>query len=209
MHADDFGPAPRDAPDAYPGRRCSESFLLWGTQVLPMGPEDMDRLLLSMELPPLSRRTWVLAYGSNACPAQLVHKGFSALPVLRATVRGVAAVYAGFVSKWGYIPAGIAGMDVEEEAWLTLLDAEQMAVMDSTEDRGILYHLAEIRSCTLQLEDGTRVVPVLAYVPETLYIREGRPIRMDEVPQSDIRSMTDLEVARTSEYLDYRIVDEP
>ena len=61
-------------PGAYPGIRPKFSFFLSSEGIIRLKPSKVDRFLAERNLPPLNSRYAILAYGSNACPGQLVAK---------------------------------------------------------------------------------------------------------------------------------------
>ncbi len=121
------GPAPWADPARYPGDRLAEDFLLTGDVVRPLPADGSWRV----------RRVPVVAFGSNAAPAQLLAK-FGAraggIPVTRARLHGFALAHSPHVSAPGYIPWVLvdrAGTAVDC-AVLWLDDAER-ARLDVTE----------------------------------------------------------------------------
>jgi len=120
--------APRDHPLAYPGVWPEESGLLDGDRLLPLEP-------------PFSfpGRTPVLAVGSNACPGQLRHKMVEfgidgTIPMVRASVTGIAVGVSAHVSLMGYVSASaFRAPGTVGELFLTWLDAAQLAVVDASE----------------------------------------------------------------------------
>ena len=88
--------------------------------------------------PPLNERTPVLAYGSNAAPSQLARKyrrmSNSVIPVLRADVDDIDVVYSAHISRYGAIPATLAGSSgTTLHSFLTWLSDEELAVMHASE----------------------------------------------------------------------------
>ncbi|BBC30212.1 hypothetical protein SGFS_015060 [Streptomyces graminofaciens] len=119
--------APRDDPLSYPGAWPEESALLDGNRLLPL-----DRLVFEDRVP-------VLAVGSNACPAQLVHKmaehGVACrIPMVRARVTGIEIGVSAHVSVVGYVSASpFHAPGVTRDLFVTWLDAAQLAVVDASE----------------------------------------------------------------------------
>ncbi|MFH8444370.1 hypothetical protein ACH4D3_24480 [Streptomyces sp. NPDC018026] len=124
---------PREEPLLYPGAWPRESGLLDGDRLLPL------------ERP--ARQEWedgegrvpVLAIGSNASPAQLLHKmaefGIgSPIPMVRSRVTGLDIGVSAHVSRMGYVSASPVGAPgTVRELFVLWLDAEQLAVIDASE----------------------------------------------------------------------------
>jgi hypothetical protein len=97
--------------------------------------------LLRANSAPVHRRVPLVAVGSNASPPQLVRKLASepcsrVLPVVMGRLRGIGLAFSAHVSRPGYLPAAPAAtadpLDTTP-VWVTLLDTDQLAVMDRTE----------------------------------------------------------------------------
>lgn len=101
----------------------------------------VDALLAALGIgvvPPLPERTPVLAYGSNAAPAQLGrkfgHLPDAVIPVLQADVSGIDVVYSAHITRYGAIPATLAASPgTVLHAAMTWLTADQLAVMHESE----------------------------------------------------------------------------
>ncbi|CAN5443423.1 hypothetical protein BH23ACT9_BH23ACT9_40190 [soil metagenome] len=122
----DFGPAPLDEPDAYPGTWPTGPVIIDGDRVLPLA-EDAD--------PAAGDRTPIVAYGSNACPAQIARKALPG-PVLLtpAILRNHIVVYAGHVTLYGAVPATVARWPgASTEVFLAWLTPQQHLVIDGSE----------------------------------------------------------------------------
>ncbi|HMB55364.1 MAG TPA: hypothetical protein VKU40_18745 [Thermoanaerobaculia bacterium] len=159
--ADHFGPAPADALLAYPGRTPAVSFLYADgeVQLLPERPlAAAGERLATRGSAPLADRLPVLCSGSNANPAQIRRKladagGDRDVPVLRARVAGLHAVYAGHVSIYGAIPATLApvgeGTDCgAEEIFVAFYEEAQLARVTASEgNRYVLTRLAGAACC--------------------------------------------------------------
>jgi hypothetical protein len=119
---------PRIDPAVYPGARPARDFLLEGDRIGPLPAEPA---------PLLAGRHAVIAFGSNAAPAQLMAKfGPSAGPiaVTRARLHGFAVGHSPHVSSPGYVPwvlVDTPGFRVE--CAVLWLDDAQRAVLDATE----------------------------------------------------------------------------
>lgn len=128
--------------------------------------------LLGSNLESVQRRVPVVAVGSNAAPAQLVRKFTgkpcsSALPVVTGTIRGIGLAFSGHVSRNGYLPAAplaMADPDATTPIWVTLLDSEQLAVMNQTEPN---YELVVVShpdgGWILELASGERINQCAVY----------------------------------------------
>lgn len=131
-----LAPDPRRDPAGYPGDRLPFDFLLDGDRIDPL-PADPT--------PVLERRHAVVAFGSNAAPAQLVAKFGSAagpIAVTRARVRGFALGHSPHVSIPGYLPWVLVHAPRSQvRCALLWLDDRQRAVLDATEPN---YHLAAV-----------------------------------------------------------------
>ncbi len=92
---------------------------------------------------PLSSRTPIIAYGSNAAVSALTRKfmsekfarGWAIIPVLKGVLKNFEIVHAAhFVPVNGSFPAGIAySSGAESEVWVTYLDAQEMERMHASE----------------------------------------------------------------------------
>jgi len=208
--ASEYGPAPRDEPDAYPGTRPEFSYLLhdkkvyelrvfgkvWESQ-LSWGDKTrvLQEVLTEIGMPPLQEWYCILAYGSNACPAQLIHpeKGFSTAVVVKTRLFDVLPVYAGYVTKngKGYIPATLARYKGQEsECFVTLLRKQDLELMDKSEGRPQVYQLVEVHEGKLFLENGKELKPIYSYVTtdtKGLFLHEGQVISLLDTEQKKVK----------------------
>lgn len=138
--------------------------------------EPLDPLLAGRGLSGLADRHPSLAYGANRNPGTLAIKmhnyGYQGrkdglvLPVLKGTVRGGDVVACG-LSGQGYlyadlIPSTEVDADTEVEAWLPLLDADQLRVMHDGENvRSGMYSVAQFPG--FRLDGFDRPFSVLGY----------------------------------------------
>lgn len=111
----DFGPAPLDEPDAYPGAWPTGAVVVDGAAVVPLG--DVVGAILA-------DRTPVVAFGADACPAHLARDGVNGPVVLTPTVlRNHLVVYARHLTDYGAVPATVARWPGASShvflAWLT------------------------------------------------------------------------------------------
>src|SRR2546426_9841682 len=85
-------------PETYPGRRPRFSFFFTQQGIYRLKLRTLDRFLAKRKLPLLNQRFAVLAYGSNACPGQLLCKylehGLTDVPGWFSRLNGAAAIYA-------------------------------------------------------------------------------------------------------------------
>jgi len=136
----------------------------------------LDSLLSERSLPKVAERYPSLAYGANRNPGTLAIKmrnyGYQSgetglvLPVLKGTTRGADVVACG-LSGQGYLyadllPAGEGRQETDIEAWLPLLDRDQVRVMHDGENvRSGLYEVAQF---PFRLGEGfNREFPVFGY----------------------------------------------
>jgi hypothetical protein len=158
-------PSPLVDPLSYPGATLRHSFLWldswvyrirpelgvgrsgWGVHIDggPLAPRGavgcLDDALQVTGAPSMTERWPVLAFGSNAAPAQLSTK-FGLLspvrrtiPVLRGSVAGLALGHSPHVSIPGYLPYVIVdgGPGAALDAFVLWLDPDQRAALDRTE----------------------------------------------------------------------------
>src|SRR5258706_5658743 len=151
-------------PATYPGRRPRFSFFFTSKGIYRLKFRALRRLLKKHGLPSLDERYAILAYGSNACPDQLLNKNLTNVPVLYGRLKGAEAVYAGRKTQKGYVPATLARKTGTRSSWITLLTTEQLATMDISEGRrNHTYVLAELSN--VQFFVGRcQLVPLYTYV---------------------------------------------
>lgn len=192
MLVEDFEPAPRDHPWAYPGSRPARSYLLSGNEVSLMEPQKgdlgdmfvdnrtLDERLDDVGAEPLSNRYAIVGYGSNANPAQLCKKfSDTTIPVIRGELHDYDVTYACSIAPYGSIPATLSFCpNVLSEVWVTYLDDDQFGMMDESESRNKSYKLVKLPSI-VKLEGGYDCKPV-AYIHMN-GAQEG-PIRLREIP---------------------------
>lgn len=142
-------------PLTYPGRPVPGPCLLTGRELLPLRvraaalgtwqvPGDdrtvrLDQALTALGQAPVAERHPVIAVGSNASPAQVVHKleGRSlpvAVPMVPVRVPGIAIGCSAHIGRAGYVAAApYADPAAETGLVISWLDAAQLAAMDVTE----------------------------------------------------------------------------
>lgn len=124
----EYGPAPIDAPDTYPGRWPDGPVLITGDQVVGLSTP--------AEVVTLTRdRMAIAAVGSNACPAQLRRKGLTDPLVLTpVTLVNHLVVYAGHTTSYGAVPATVTRWaGARSDVFLTWLTERQHELLDVTE----------------------------------------------------------------------------
>lgn len=205
-----FGRAPRDDPAVYPGAVPDYSFLFCGTTLQrldggarslgetavlwdPDGAEEgiegpprerLDDALARLRAATIEQRTPVLAYGSNAAPAQLRHKyagETTLIPVVRAAVSGLDVVHAGRRASYGSVPATVlASVGTTVQIAVTFLDAAQLAALDRTERPA--YERKRLGADTsVVLRSGTVLEAVECYVSDDLLLVDGSPRRLASI----------------------------
>jgi hypothetical protein len=182
--AGDF-PGAESQPLDYPGPRPARSYLYVRGRVQVFGPgaggaSEVEPALAGRNVPPLGARVAVLAVGSNACPGRLLEKFGEAavIPVLAGSIAGTAAVYVPRLSSYAALPATAwAAPGFESRLWVTLLDREQLAVMDATEAVGEMYKLVALPE-PFRPEGGGELGPVYAYASGHALALDGGPVRL-------------------------------
>jgi len=156
------------SPSTYPGMRPRFSFFFTPKGIYRVKLRTLNRFLADRKLPPTTERFAVVAYGSNACPGQLLRKyrkhRLTNVPVLFGRVLGAEAVYAHRQTiKDRYIPATLARETGSRSSWVTLLAADQFEAMDASEGRPGSYELAKLSG--VQFFVGRKeVFPLYAYL---------------------------------------------
>ncbi|EMF58117.1 MULTISPECIES: hypothetical protein [Streptomyces] len=166
--------APREDPLSYPGAWPATSGLLDGSRMLPL-----DTLVFEDRVP-------VLSVGSNACPAQLVHKMAEhgvrcRIPMVRARVTDIGIGVSAHVSLLGYVSASpFHSPGSTADLFLTWLDEAQLAVVDASEGadsptgnfRRALLPASDFR---VELESGEALDHAWIYVNRWGVLRDGGP----------------------------------
>ena len=133
-------------------------------------------------------RVPVLSVGSNACPAQLVHKmaerGVECrVPMVKARVTGIGIGVSAHVSLLGYLSASpFRSPNSTSELFLTWLDEAQLAVVDASE--GVDPPTGNFQRAALpaadfrvELESGDLLDHAWIYVNRWGVLRDGGPAR--------------------------------
>jgi hypothetical protein len=197
-------------PATYPGRRPRFSFFFTSKGIYRREFRILRSLLRKHGLPSPDERYAILAYGSNACPHQLLNKGLTDVPVLYGRLRGAEAVYAGRKTQnGGYLPATLARKNGTRSSWVTLLTREQLAVMDISEGRRHnTYVLAELSD--VQFFVGRcQFVPLYTYVNNRkgLMTHNGKAISLRSTNQQRAkRLLAAASVDESAKFLDYVII---
>jgi hypothetical protein len=143
---------PARDPLTYPGRVITEPALLCESQLLELTPtaerlgrwrtpeaSALDATLEELAQSPTGERHPVIAVGSNAAPGQVRHKlarlGVPAVvPMTPLLVSGLGVGVSGHIALPGYVASSpFADSEGEADVVLTLLDDEQLQVVDGTE----------------------------------------------------------------------------
>jgi hypothetical protein len=169
VELDEFGPAPLDDASCYPGLRTEFSYLFCGDHLRALDRIDFDAELAAFGAVPLADRSAVLAYASNACPAQLARKYRDAscspvFPMARAWAQNLAVGYSDHESLYGAIPATtIVSEGVHTEVFIAWLDAEQFDELDASEARNYERRPLDLRRHDLYVADGPMPEAVEVY----------------------------------------------
>ncbi len=202
-------------PATYPGRRPRFSFFFTPKGIYRLKLRTLDRFLADRGLPSVRERYAVLAYGSNACPGQLLEKqkkyGLSDVPVLYGRLTGVEAVYAGRKAKRGYVPATLARKRGSRSSWITLLTKDQFPAMDRSEGRPGSYELAALPKPQFAI-GRSRIVLLCAYVNIQcgVMMRNGKPVSLHSTSQKRAKLIFDPNATGdAAEWLDFEIISHP
>jgi hypothetical protein len=197
-------------PGTYPGIRPKFSFFLSSEGIIRLTPSKLDRFLAARNVPPSNSRYAILAYGSNACPGQLVAKKLRDVPVLYGRLVGATAVYTARRAKRGYVPATLARMQGSRSSWITLLTPDQLRTMDTTEGRPTFYSLVELHAIHFCI--GSREVsPLYSYVDTRGGVMTigGKIVALRSATQKSAKAMLSKAVRNESaKWLDYAIIPE-
>jgi hypothetical protein len=176
----------------YPYERPAGTFVFdagTGTAT-PVDPASLD----------LTGRHCRLAIGSNASPYRLAQKlegRRGAIPVVPVELRDHDVVYAAMLASYGAVPATLArspGTTVSVHA--TLLDDEQLALVDASEGVGRAYRVDEI-AAPLVTSPCALPEPVSAYVAIAgPALAGGRPVALTACPATgrSLLALTEREV---------------
>jgi hypothetical protein len=145
-------------------------------------------------LPSFDYRYAVVAFGSNACPQQLLNKGLTDVPVIYSRLEGADAVYASRRTQKGkgYVPATLARKLGIRASWITLLTREQLALMDHSEGRHSgSYALAELRDVQSLVGLSTKFVPLYTYVNirDGVMLHKGKVVSLRSANQKKARRL--------------------
>ena len=211
MKIEDFGPAPRDDPLTYPGKRPDSSFLFCTDYMAEIKAErcleeskvgvfTLEEILGQKGATPLKDRFMVVGYGSNANPAQLQSKfkgTRSVFPVIRGELKNYDIVYMNRFAKYGAIPATLTKSEnTTVEIWASFLDKAQLEIMDESEGRGKMYELVQL-PLVVTLENGENFAPVYTYASMGWILgNDGEPVRLAGIKsaQEKFTAMTQTQV---------------
>lgn len=160
---------------------------------------------------PMSARTPILAYGSNAAVSALKRKfisdkfarGWAILPVLKGTIKNFEVVHAAhFVPVNGSFPAGIAyNAATESEIWLSFLDEKEMERMHASE--GIdsdspesWYSYGKLDNVKIQIPGWKELTSVFVYVDNYGALKlDGKTAALAKVPAATRSPKVSMESA--------------
>ncbi len=136
----------------------------------------------------MDERHPVLACGSNRAPDRLAQKYGASLPdaiipVTRITVHDHAVCYAATVTRYGAIPATVTPCPgAHAELMVTWLTDRQLAIMNETEDLGVVYALEPVPAEAVCGQN----IPLLSYraIPGLFQDARKTPIALAAVPQA-------------------------
>jgi hypothetical protein len=196
-------------PSTYPGQRPRFSFFFTRNGIYRLKPRKVDQFLLDRGVPRINQRYAILAYGSNACPGQLLCKTLTDVPVLYGRLTGAEAVYAKRITKrGGYVPATLARKRGSRMSWVTLLTAEQLATMDGSEGRPNVNALAEIPNVQFFLGNSPSA-PLYAYVNimDGVMTEKGKPVSLRSMRQQRARWIfPSTSSAEAAKWLDFIVI---
>jgi len=159
-----LAPAPRADPALYPGERLAFDYLLRDDRVRPLAP-GVDGWPDGQD-----DRTAVVAFGSNAAPAQLVAKfgGHGGpIAVTRARLRGCLLAHSAHVSDPGYLPWVLVDEPgAAVDCAVLWLDEPQRAQLDVTEPN---YELVPVHADRYLLQLAAVETPVRAPIQAAVY----------------------------------------
>ena len=204
------------SPATYPGARPRYSFFFTSTGIYPCSLKTLSDLLANRGLAPLAQRFAILAYGSNACPGQLLRKhenhSLTDVPVLYGRMTGAQAVYSCRTTKRdGYVPATLARKVGSRATWINLLTAAQLGAMDRSEGRPAAYVLAEVSNVEFSI-GRTKVVRLYAYIDvlSGVMTLDGKPVSLHAASQGRARLLKAKALSEASaDWLDYVTVPDP
>lgn len=155
-------------------------------------PTCLDDWLAERGAVPLAERSPVLSFGSNRCPAKVVRQGGPMLN-LRCTAAGLSAVWSHGTRGDGQVVATLVAADghEEEEFFVSMCTADDIALLDVVEGRGTGYDLVPLEQGQVLLEDGTEPTRLQAYVglaPHRWPVagEDGHPIALTAMTQADV-----------------------
>jgi hypothetical protein len=131
-----------------------------GDHLIGLDRLDFDVELSRLAVAPLRDRHAVLAYGSNACPAQLRRKFLGAecspiVPMTRAWAEDLAVGYSDHVTQYGAVPATVFESEGAcTEVFVAWFDPDQFAEVDRSEARNYERRPFDLSRHDLYVADG-------------------------------------------------------
>lgn len=179
---------PSEHPLSYPGQSVPSSCLLldwwlyplrpgyghsieqWGVKhdggPLPLsGTDALGAAIAVAGATPMTRRVPIVAVGSNASPAQLVHKyrhhrvdQHNAIPITRIETPSLSVAHSAHVSASGYVPfipvLSDSGITQSATLYVLWLDSEQLQTMDESEPNYTRVTVSPSAAVNVRLESG-------------------------------------------------------
>ena len=125
--------------DISAGRRLGQARIRWAQETVGGEPTyaNLNRYLLEVNAISVDHRFPVMAFGSNASEAQLERKFVgepTVIPVIGASVRGLAVAYSAHIADYGSIPATLYSMpDMTSPVHVMFVDEGQMDTLVKSE----------------------------------------------------------------------------
>jgi len=175
---------------------------------------DLERSKKQSKPEPMSKRTPIIAYGSNAAVSALKRKfmsekfarGWAIIPVLKGAMKNFEVVHAAhFVPVNGSFPAGIAyNSGAESEVWMTFLDATEMERMHTSE--GIdadspesWYSYGRLDNVTIQIPGWRELNSAFVYIDNYGALKvQGKIAALAKVPGATRSPKVSMEAALNS-----------
>ncbi len=198
-------PGSTKAPLAYPGDRPSGSYLYYDGQgyelvaasslaafrVLDADRQvPLDDFLRAHDSAGIADRHPVLAVGSNGCPGRLAEKfGLgrgTGIPVLVGEAADTTSVYSRRLTDYGAFPATyLRQVGATARLAVTLLDAEQLRVMDGSEHLGSAYSRVPV-PLPFRVSRGPTIEGVTSYMDTRLLAYRQAPVLLSAFEHSGI-----------------------
>lgn len=176
---------------AYPFAPPRRSYVFQGGEALfDDAPGFGDALSAAMATP----RVAILASGSNASPTRLMEKfgAGAVVPTLRANLSGYAVVHSAKFTAYGAMPATFHPHEgARARVFVNLLDEDQLAVMDGTEDLGGEYDRVDA-PFPESVEHGALPDAFQAYISRYGALRHGEAAATSAAADQDAPGLTVL-----------------